>query len=173
MENAIVTRRLGQSELNKLEAIRVDDWEEAEVRLQNGDVISVLPGCETSLAGLSAEAALTLRREAEYAGVAGAGGVARPGGGQAGGWAFFTCRLLSARRFALHKWNELAAGKSAEEALADIVRGALGEALAKSDGPRLWLECRSGAEAALLNCGWELTDFRPGGGPAESGGRLC
>ena len=173
MGNDIVIRRLGWNDLYNMEAIRADVSEEAAVRLENGDVISVLPGCELSLMGRGAETALAFRRGAEFAGVAGAGGVARPGGGQTGGWAFFACRLLSARRFALRRWDELMAGKSAEDVLADIVRAALREALARAQGPRLWLECRSGVEAALLNCGWELTDFRPGGGPVESEGRLC
>lgn len=158
MKNRIVTLRK-DVEAYKTEEILIADGEEGFVLTLDGELLTLPSGCNRLPAG---SRAFALCRMAACEGVAGAGEA--PG---LRGWFCFRCVLLCPRRFALRYQSALLDG-DAEAVLTSLAREALNEAMniAQADGgsarsEKLWTECRRILERRLLDCGWQLTRFRP------------
>ena len=168
MQNAIITRRETANTLQKYKEITMDRQAEGFLLMKDGSWQTVLPGqCEKTPE--NALCLLAIRRKAEYGHAAGAGGIAWRGK-TVGGWGEFSCRLLSARRFVEKHKDALLDGITGEEVLDQTVRDALREAFESAwkespdvqDGlqPLLALRCVNTVSARLMDCGWQLTDFR-------------
>ena len=158
MKNRIVTLRKDVKE-SKTEEIRIAEGDEGFVLTLDGELLTLPSGCNRLPAG---SRAFALRRMAACEGVAGAGEAPGPRG-----WFCFRCELLCPRRFALRYQSDLLDG-DAGAVLTCLAREALNEALnkARADGGtarsvKLWAECRRILEQRLLDCGWQLTRFRP------------
>lgn len=139
--------------------------EETYIMQPFGTVRAVLPGETTALPSV------TIVRDEVIDGMAGTGGEA-VSGVRLGGWVQYRCRLISARRFAQRCGHQLLEGESAQDILHDALRKALTTAFAETlsvypeTGAAMhgaaWQAGKNHAEDALLDCGWKLTQFRPG-----------
>lgn len=136
-------------------------WEDEGILLHDdGRIDTLLPGSAHPLERTEPHTLLMFRRGAVFAGVAGA----------AGGWARFSCRLLSPRRFVRFHGEEIREQLSAEAILTRMMRQILAEGLRSADGGPIrteaslraaaWRECHERAKEGLLRSGWLLTSFR-------------
>ena len=145
-------------------------WEEEGVILYDGgEIDTLLPGRVHTVRREQCCTTMLFRQEAAYDGVAGTGGIELPGG-TISGWASFSCRLLSARRFVRLHTDELRSGVVAEAILTQMLRKCLADGLrAVAAEPfetqaalraAAWRACHDSAKDALLRSGWLLTSFR-------------